>query len=140
MKFTYRGINYENLPQPEITSGEIEGKYRGVDWKREYPRHIPVPQPVLGLQYRGTSYCTGHPLDIEASQLRQKYSVTPSVASTAQNEAKSTHNNRKQLVAELNNTHRSNIRSSLEHRLQAARAKGDENLIRILQQEAKQLT
>lgn len=32
-------------------------------------------------------------------------------------------------------THRSNILKSLEHRIQVARARGDENLIRILERE-----
>jgi len=37
-------------------------------------------------------------------------------------------------------THRANIRKSLEHRLEVARAAGDQDLIRALEAEYRQLT
>lgn len=35
--------------------------------------------------------------------------------------------------------HRANIQKRLEHRLEVARSQGDENLVRMLEQEMKQL-
>ncbi|PLZ30745.1 hypothetical protein CBP27_22845, partial [Fischerella thermalis WC542] len=47
MKLTYRGVDYESNPLAvEMTPGEMGGKYRGQQWRRHYPRHIPIPQPV----------------------------------------------------------------------------------------------
>jgi hypothetical protein len=45
--------------------------------------------------------------------------------------------NRQQRRQEAVSTHRLNIQKSLEHRLQVARAKGDENLLRQLEAESK---
>lgn len=36
-------------------------------------------------------------------------------------------------------THRASLKKNLEHRLEVARAQGDENLIRMLEQEASYL-
>lgn len=45
--------------------------------------------------------------------------------------------NRLQSVSKGQETHRANIQKSLEHRLQVARAKGDEQLIRQLEAEMR---
>lgn len=45
--------------------------------------------------------------------------------------------NRQQRFQEATKTHRANIQKSLEHRLEVAKAKGDETLIRQLEAEAK---
>ncbi|AFY32699.1 hypothetical protein [Calothrix sp. PCC 7507] len=45
--------------------------------------------------------------------------------------------NRLQAVTKAKETHRQSIQKSLEHRLQVARAKGDEKLIRQLEAELK---
>jgi hypothetical protein len=137
MKLTYRGVSYEyNPPTLELTEGEIGGKYRGANWRQSYLRHIPIPQPVANLKYRGVAYSTGHPVDVEASQLRKRY-VNGETVTTA--EAVPTVSSRKQLLDELNNAHLTNIRRNLEHRLQVARAKGDQNLIRLLEAEAEHM-
>lgn len=46
---------------------------------------------------------------------------------------------RRQEVQRTADFHRANIKKRLEHRLEVARTKGDENLIRMLEQEMKQL-
>lgn len=46
---------------------------------------------------------------------------------------------RRQEVQRTADVHRANIQKRLEHRLEVARTKGDENLIRMLEQEMKQL-
>jgi hypothetical protein len=45
--------------------------------------------------------------------------------------------NRTEVVKKAREAHRENIRRSLQHRLEVARAKGDENLIRQLEAEMK---
>ncbi|BAU07330.1 MULTISPECIES: arginine synthesis PII-interacting regulator PirA [Fischerella] len=45
--------------------------------------------------------------------------------------------NRTEVVKKARETHRENIRRSLQHRLEVARAKGDENLIRQLEAEMR---
>lgn len=115
MKSSDRGISYEsNPPALELTEGEIGGKYRGANCKPHYPRHIPITQPVVGL-------------------------ATPTAVPTSA-EAMSTVSSRQQILDELTNTHLANIRHTLEHRLQVARAKGDQNLIRLLEAEAEQIS
>lgn len=46
-------------------------------------------------------------------------------------------NNRQQRKLEALRTHRLSIQKSLQHRLEVARAKGDETLVRLLQTEAE---
>ncbi|MDY6937816.1 MAG: hypothetical protein SWY16_09120 [Cyanobacteriota bacterium] len=47
--------------------------------------------------------------------------------------------NRRQLAQQAAATHRAALKKSLEHRLEVARARGDEKLIRQLEQEADYL-
>ncbi|MUL38379.1 DUF4278 domain-containing protein [Gloeocapsopsis dulcis] len=138
MKFKYRGIDYESCaPATEVIEGEVGGQYRGTSWKHHYPRHIPTPQPVVGLKYRGVSYSSGHPIDVEANILRRQYEGKTVAKSTP--EQKSTISNRQKVLAQLNLTHTANIRQNLEHRLQVARARGDQKLVQMLEIEANQL-
>lgn len=119
MQLTYRGVKYEPYPTAlELTEGEIGAKYRGENWRHHYPRHIPVPQLVVELKYRGVAYCSGNSIDddVEAS--------LPS--------------SRPEVIA-LTKTHLANIRQNLAHRLQVARARGDRQLIRLLEAEAEQI-
>jgi hypothetical protein len=141
MKLTYRGVSYESNPSNlELIEQEIGGKYRGATWKQKYLRHIPVSQPKIDLKYRGIAYCTGDPIDVEASLLRRNYNeAANSTAIPTTTEAELTPSSRQQLLEELNHIHLNNICRNLEHRLQVARAKGDQNLIQLLEAEAKQL-
>ncbi len=41
--------------------------------------------------------------------------------------------------AKVSEVHRANIQKRLEHRLEVARANGDQNLIRVLENELRQL-
>ncbi len=122
MKLTNRGVSSESDPPSlELTKGEIVGKYQGANGINHYPRHIPVTQPMVDLKDRGVADSTSEPIDAEASPLCGTVST------------------RQQVLDGLNNTHLANIRQNLEHRLQVARAKGDQNLIRLLEAEAEQL-
>ncbi len=46
---------------------------------------------------------------------------------------------RREEVEKTADIHRANLQKRLEHRLEVARTKGDENLIRILEREMQQL-
>ena len=122
MKLTNRGVSSESDPPAfELTEGEIVGKYQGANGINHYPRHIPVTQPMVDLKDRGVADSTSEPIEVETSLLGGTVS------------------SRQQVLDELNNTHLANIRQNLEHRLQVARAKDDQNLIRLLEAEAEQL-
>lgn len=47
--------------------------------------------------------------------------------------------NRREELQKTAETHRANIEKRLQHRLEVARAKGDQNLIRLLEAEMQQL-
>ena len=131
MKLTYRGVNYEPNPLTlEPTANEISGNYRGGTWKRNYPRHIPQTQPTAELKYRGVSHYIGDPLQVELMILCKKHSSAASAAQIGIPEKNG---------GELAETHLTNIRHNLERRLLAAREKGDQDLIRLLEDEARQI-
>jgi hypothetical protein len=124
MKLSYRGVNYENSsPMLEVVEGDIGGTYRGQNWRSHYLRHIPEPAPVNDLKYRGVAYRTG-----------KSAVAVPSAA--ARCTLPGFHKReREQELNQLTRTHLSNIRNSLERRMQVARASGDEKLVRLLEQE-----
>ncbi|KYC42163.1 hypothetical protein WA1_19430 [Scytonema hofmannii PCC 7110] len=131
MKLTYRGTHYEHSPlNPEVIAGETGGKYRGKTWTQNYLRHIPQTQPVAELKYRGVAYSIGDPLDVELMMLSKQRSKDASVVESG---------SVKKCANEIAKAHLTNIRRNLEHRLQVAKENGDQNLIRLLEDEAKQI-
>ncbi len=131
MKLTYRGVDYEHHPLAvELIPGETGGKYRGASWRHYYPRHIPVPQPVAELKYRGIPYCVGDAIDVEAMIRRKQHNTTTTKATSPRGET---------VGKQLTNTHLAHIRRNLERRLQVAKEKGDQNLISLLEDEERQL-
>jgi hypothetical protein len=48
-------------------------------------------------------------------------------------------NRKREDLQRVSDVHRANIQRRLEHRLEVARAKGDENLVRMLEAEMRQL-
>lgn len=136
MRLTYRGNDYEQEPVPLMQmrdSGSV-GLYRGHELHFSYPRHVPVPQPVNRLQYRGVAYQT-----TEAGDLNSMGRVVrPAVRPQARHAIASTH---ARLVdqQELAKVHHQFLMERLQRRLEVARAKGDDALIRQLEQEQHQL-
>jgi hypothetical protein len=126
MKLSYRGIKYENAsPILEMAEGDIGGTYRGQTWRSHYVRHIPEPAPVQDLNYRGVAYRTGKPAI-----------AVPSAASAARCTLPGLHKReREKALNEVTRNHLANIRSSLERRMQVAKANGDETLVRLLEEE-----
>ncbi len=130
MKLKYRGIDYESNPLAvEVSEGEFAGKYRGGSWKHHYPRHIPVPDAVTTFKYRGAAYYTGSPEAVAnmVHQQQQPQAVGTSTAKKLRTEAD-----------ELAQVHLANIRRNLERRLQAAKERGDINLIHLLEDEVRE--
>lgn len=133
MKLSYRGVCYERTPSAlDITEGDIGGTYRGQAWRHHYVRHIPEPPPVRDLKWRGVAYRPGKPAIAESMAAPQP------VAPVATNPVLFLSNRRGKSLDETAVMHLRNIRQSLEHRLQVAKAKGDEQLVRMLEKESEQ--
>jgi Domain of unknown function (DUF4278) len=124
MKLTYRGATYEYNPCPqEMTEGKILGKYRGQAWNIRYPRHMNIPQPITELQYRGVPYRTTATGGIQAVNTN-----TPALGKMAQ-----------PTLSELAKIHHSYLIKGLQRRIEIAKAKGDANLVYLLEEESRQL-
>jgi len=135
MRLTYRGINYEPETIPfETTEGEVGGKYRGQPWRYHYPRHIPELPPKLWLQYRGVRY-SKRPV-VQSSQRPEK--LIPAV--TPHSEFPSPpHFTTQKEETEAEQVHLESIRRNLERRISVAKAKGNEQLVSMLEQEYQDL-
>ncbi len=125
MKLSYRGVKYENASSIlEVTEGDIGGTYRGQTWRSHYVRHIPEPQAVHDVKYRGVAYRT-----------RQTAVAVPTSAASRCTLPAVHKREREKELHEVSKNHLSNIRRSLERRMQVAIANGDETLVRLLQEE-----
>jgi hypothetical protein len=128
MLLTDRGVTHEGNGAPlEMEQGAIAGKYRGVDWRYRYPRHVPQSAPKLYHQYRGVSYSTSPAVACEGMELPKIACPLPlSRPVPIKPEGLST-------------IHLDHIRRRLERRLQIAQENGDENLIEMLEKESRDL-
>lgn len=138
MRLTYRGVEYDhNPPSLEMSESEILGHYRGRSYSVPYVRHIPVPQPVSDLTYRGVSYRTNSKGQVEVvpGQVKEGKATFHMPARPASSMVEA----RRQLLREAAKAHRDNIQRTLEHRLAVARAQGNELLVRQLEDEMHQL-
>jgi len=132
MKLTYRGTTYESdIPTIDVTEGEVGGKYRGQSWSYRYPRHIPVPGPPRHLKYRGLSLTQGETTTGSALAIAQ---MTEKLAPIQRQpvESPSAKNN-------IGPIHRANLCRILDRRKQAARERGDEKLLKQLEDESQYL-
>jgi hypothetical protein len=116
------------------------GHYRGHTCRFSYPRHIPVPQAVQNLQYRGVTYNRNASGELEAYP-----SASSSASATAQEkwfqlpvEVPPAMQSRRAMLAEVGRVHRQSILNSLQRRMDIARARGDESLLQQLEEEMKQ--
>ena len=54
MSLIYRGVKYEPTQNSvEMSEGQVIGRYRGVEFKRRIPKHLPMKHQAYGLKYRG---------------------------------------------------------------------------------------
>lgn len=140
MKLSYRGIPYDIVQTAlGIEEGAVAGKYRGQEWQYHYPRHIPHLRPRIYMQYRGIAYSTcpiprtktANTFDLN-KELNNNLNTYLPVATSREYESHT-------VDETLNNKHLENMRRSLERRLKVAKAKGDRQLIGLLERESHQL-
>ncbi len=126
MKLCYRGAGYDHTPPVlEVTESELLGQYRGRPCHFTYVRHIPCPQPVAMMKFRGHAYRTTPSGGIEP--LPPISAPTPSPLSQA----------RRHLLEEATRVHQENIRRSLARRLEVAQAQGNQQLLTQLEREQR---
>jgi len=127
MKLVYRGVHYERPPAVlDVTEGEIGGKYRGLAWRYQYPRHIPQLQPKTHLNYRGVRYSTAPVVEAQSPRERAQAAAPQRQPQPAATEATS-------------QAHWEALRRNWERRLQVAQASGNDRLVRMLERESEQL-
>jgi hypothetical protein len=121
MNLTYRGANYEyDIPTVDMIEGEVAGKYRGQNWNYRYPRHLPTPKKYGRTNYTKKQDSQAGDRDVAAASAPAAVKSYPTVVEVAQ-------------------VHRANICNILDRRQQAAKAKGDERLLRLLELEWQQM-
>jgi hypothetical protein len=128
MKLSYRGNNYasEAISHLEVRETAITGKYRGHHWRYKLPQHIPQLQPKIYLQYRGIAYSTCPNMAISGEG--DKCTCVPLNQKCP-----------KLVVQNTEQVHLENLRRNLERRLDIAKAKGNYNLVEMLEKESQQL-
>lgn len=138
MRLTYRGVDYDyNPPSLEMSESEITGRYRGRSYQFSYVRHVPFPQPVAELNYRGIAYKTNAQGQVEAAP--RPTAGNRQNATAGLHPVRTMAEARRQLLKEAALAHRTNIQRSLEHRIAVARNQGNEPLVRQLEEEMHHL-
>ena len=134
MRLSYRGAEYDYDPTSvEMTNSGLTGQYRGQSFGVSYPRHVPVPQPVHTLLYRGAVCRTDVRGQLQAA-LNSRSAVEPPARSTVSGLPLALQIQRLQ-KDEVTEVHRQNIKRRLEQRIQAAKVRGDELLLQHLEHE-----
>lgn len=137
MQLSYRGAHYNlDLTSTDMVDSGMKGVYRGQAFPITYPRHIPT-QPSHALTYRGTAYRTTATGNTEA--ILRPVAAVPvvKVAPPAYLTGLSGQTCRLQ-TPDLEKMHRLNIQQRLQHRIEVAKAKGDQALLRLLEREMQQ--
>lgn len=138
MRLCYRGVEYDyNPPSLEVKEQELVGKYRGRPLHFNYVSHVPVPQPVADLTYRGVPYSTTAQGQVRPSTAipEQRHSVFQGIRSADNSIMRA----RRYLLREAAESHRGNIQRTLQHRIEVARAQGNDMLLKQLEEEMHQL-
>lgn len=144
MKLTYRGIDYDcTPPMLEVTDSEIVCRYRGHAAPYTYVRHVPIPQPAERLTYRGVAYQTTRQGGIQ--QVAQQPATRPATSGSMLTGLRSklvgtspVAQARRELLKASSRLHKENITRSLQHRIEVAKAQGNESLLQQLESEARQ--
>jgi hypothetical protein len=121
-----------------MIQSESTGSYRGQTFHFSYPKHIPVPQPSLNLKYRGVAYRTTELGTVESIAHTVETKPALEVVHSVSAQTSPVRQSRRTMIAEVARVHRENIQRSLQHRLEVAKARGDESLIHQLEQEMQQ--
>ncbi len=132
MKLTYRGTSYESdIPNIDVTEGEIGGKYRGQNWKYNYPRHIPISGPPQHLKYRGVAFTKP---EINTAPALAIDSMTEKIGRRQPKFAESPTTKKN-----IGPIHQAKLCRILDRRKQAARLQGDRQLLEQLENESQYL-
>ena len=136
MQLSYRGSHYDlDIPFTEMLDSGMKGVYRGQTFPITYPRHIPV-QPAHELKCRGSAYrttATGSTRPV----VRPPVAVVPSNKLAAPSVDLGGQACKVQ-TPELEKMHKLHIQRRLQHRIEVAKAKGDQALLRLLEREMQQ--
>lgn len=134
MKLKYRGNSYEYNPLAvEITDEEVSGKYRGAKWRHNRYQYTSVNQNAAELKYRGATYYSGNPEEIDKLKQQQKLNLV----FAANNNLFPMNKALDDGLAEIRSA---NLCRNLQRRLEVAKQAGDKNLIQMLEDEANQLS
>ena len=129
MQTSYRGVNFQSsAPTLEVAENEMASRYRGESLNFSYVRHIPLPPAIPNPMNRlVTESSTTSPFATPGKRevIDEAY-YAPQVS--------------EKILHEVSAIHQENIRRNLERRLEVAKARGDQSLIRQLQVESQQLT
>ena len=145
MKLTYRGIDYDyNPPLLEMTESKAICRYRGQSSRYTYAHHVPIPQPAERLTYRGVAYqttrqgqikqLTGQPLAEQPTQQQGRFTGLRRKLTGVSPAAQA----RRELLQEASQHHKENIARSLRHRIEVAKAQGNDTLLQQLESEMHQ--
>jgi hypothetical protein len=141
-KLSYRGVSYEHKPTPvEVVDSDKWGQYRGQAYNFARPGSLPVPQPVESMKYRGAAYRTTPTGGTETLQAAQPQAVhaARAIPVPVQSQSPRAMHTKRYQVNESAQAHRNNILAYLQHRIEVARAKGDNALLQQLEQEMQLL-
>ena len=142
MRLSYRGASYEYTPPTlEVTESEILGKYRGQPWKRQTLQAVPE-QPVQELKYRNVAYVTDRAGKVRTIAQSTSLPVVEPVVRPVTNQPLrpiSAVNVFRRNRTDWAEVHRHNLMQNLEHRIQVAKARGDQNLVNQLETEMRHL-
>lgn len=148
MKLAYRGVEYDYNPlMLEVTKSDLACQYRGHAVQHTYVRHVPIPQPTERLSYRGVAYQTtrqGGIQQLTTPLTGQENGVTTArPTSLGQLRSRLTGNStaakaRRQLLQESSALHEQSIARTLQHRMDVAKAQGNQALLQQLESEMKQ--
>ncbi len=138
MKLCYRGVNYDyNPPSLEVRESELTGTYRGRPVNFSYVSHVPVAQPVANYTYRGVSYSTNAQGQIEPPMATLERVPVFQAGRIAM--AGAGLKARRHLLKDAAEAHRVSIQQSMQHRIEVARAQGNDQLLTQLEAEMHQL-
>ncbi len=148
MKLTYRGTKYDyNPPMLEMIESDAVCQYRGARTAYTYARHVPIPQPAERLTYRGVAYQTTRQGQIQQLGAVTKTSDSGLAAGASAKLAAlgskltgdgSAAQARRELLQSSSQLHQQNITRVLQHRIEVAKAQGNQALLQQLESELSQ--
>ncbi len=131
MQLSYRGTSYnQNVTPVDMVDSGMTASYRGRTYSLTYPRHIPVAQPAHNLVYRGVAYQTN-----AMSGAEPAVAPKPAVKSIPTSTIRIPHSLQK---GSYDSVHKLNIQRRLQQRIEAAKARGDQRLLLLLEREMQQ--